>query len=131
MIGLSAVLIPKIKNPISISKDISFPFSFDYIVQCFLRLQNRKNHETLDSEKNPTFYLIHLMFLKFYKLFQFSALTKITFLHEVSYTVEKNTNEQMEKLSNLLETVFKNSFVGKDGRKLILTKKYNRKMIKM
>jgi len=115
MNGLAAVFYPKIKTPISLSKYLSFPFSYDYLIQCYFRIQNRKDHETLDLEKSPTFYLIYFMFLKFYKGFEFSQLKSIfDFQHEISYTTEKGA--EVGKFPELLEAVFKNSFSGKDGK---------------
>jgi hypothetical protein len=60
------VLYPKIYNPYD-SDRLSFPFSFNYFVQCYYRLKGRKNHETLDFDKNPHAHYILLSFSTLYK----------------------------------------------------------------
>ena len=44
-----------------------FPFSWAYFTQCYFRLKERKNHETLDMEKNSKAYLYLLLVLNLFK----------------------------------------------------------------
>jgi hypothetical protein len=61
---------PKIYNPYESTK-LSYPFSFAYFVQCYYRLKGRKNHETLDFDKNPHTHYILLSFVTLYKNAEF------------------------------------------------------------
>ena len=114
------ILYPKIKSNIKIDNYRSFPFSYDYLIQCYCRLKYRRNHETLDGEINANFYLILLMFLKFYKNYDFSF-TDFDMKFELPFTDEKDItedvnelNEKTEVLQKLLSEVLKKSF-HKDG----------------
>jgi hypothetical protein len=91
-----------------------FDFSLNYIIQSFYRLSNRKNHETLDYEKNPN---AHLIFFSFLSLFIFMKYENIDLydlnFYGLSITDEinleflfKNENENENKLDFLIE--FKN-----------------------
>jgi hypothetical protein len=57
---------PKIHNPIRYTHD-RYPFSFNYIIQCYYRLKERKNHETLDFETNKKAHIVLFKFLKLYR----------------------------------------------------------------
>ena len=60
------VFIPNNEENIYI-KTCYFPFSWAYFVQCYYRLKNRKNHETLDYEKNPKAYYYLFLVLNLFK----------------------------------------------------------------
>jgi len=116
------LLYPKINYNIKISNHI-FPFSYDYLINCYYRLKNRKNHETLDGEKNPTFYLILFMFLKFYSNFDVSNIQNCDVKQQLLFTDEKERNEfwqsDYDKLTNmngLLDSIFKYSFKNNEGK---------------
>jgi len=102
------------ENPICLDKNIKFPFSYDYLIQCFSRLLNRK-----DINNNANFYFNYFMFLKLYTNFDYKQVTKkFEMVVDLSFTDEVNDNVKFEELNKLLLNVFSNSFVGKDGNKL-------------
>jgi hypothetical protein len=57
---------PKIYYPYQ-SRRLSYPFSFNYLIQCYYRLKGRKNHETLDFDKNPHAHHIILFYFTLYR----------------------------------------------------------------
>ena len=63
------VFIPNIKKPLDISK-LWFPFSFNYFIQCYLRLKNRHGHEVLNGEDEESKY-VYISFLKLFQNFNF------------------------------------------------------------
>ena len=106
-------------SKIKIAKDLEFPFSFDYLIQSYLRLKNRTNHGTLDSKKNPKFYLVYLLFLFRYKNFETKKISKFcNGTIKLSFTDERSSTDndkRFEELSSLLEKVYRQS-IGKDGK---------------
>lgn len=63
------VFIPNIKKPLDVSK-LWFPFSFNYFIQCYLRLKNRHGHEVLNGEDEESKY-VYISFLKLFQNFNF------------------------------------------------------------
>jgi hypothetical protein len=63
---------PQVINPV-----FNLPFSVNFMVQCMLRLLNRKDHETLSSANNTNTKLvsIFLMFAKLYDRVTFEEKT--------------------------------------------------------
>ena len=102
------VFIPNIKTPININ-GIKFPFSLDYVIQCYLRLKNRHGHEVLNGEDESS-KLVYLSFLKLFQNFEFEKkinsnpeFSKNVFLQKINFTDEdKNikADENTEKFFN-------------------------------
>ena len=59
------VFVPNIKKPININ-GLQFPYSLNYLFQCYLRLKNRHGHEVLNGEDESS----KAVYLSFFKLFQ-------------------------------------------------------------
>ena len=120
------IFYPKIVNPIQINEKTKLPFSFDYLIQCYFRLKNRRNHETLDGEKNANFYLILFMFLKFYKNSDFS-LNSFDIKYELPFSDENEVDSNPDRTlqaNKLLSLVFRNSFLPKEGNLMFNMPKY-------
>ena len=65
------VFVPKIKNQINLKENhIYYPFSIDYIIQCYLRLKHRQGHENLNGNDENS-RNVYLSFLKLFKGFNF------------------------------------------------------------
>ena len=58
------IFYPKVDKDCSEAK---LPFSYDYMIQCYHRLKNRKNHETLDFDKNEFAHYILFSFICLYR----------------------------------------------------------------
>ena len=88
------VFIPNIKKPIDIN-GLKFPFSLDYLFQCYLRLKNRHGHEVLNGEDESSKY-VYISFLKLFQNFDFDKKIKLSeeykknvFFHIINFTDEK------------------------------------------
>lgn len=96
-----------------------YDFSFNYIIQSYYRLSNRKNHETLDFEKNPNAHLIFFSFLSLFSYMKFESLKefKINF-YGLSITDEcdlhiENNEEKMQMVKDfgiLMKKIKANKF---------------------
>ena len=92
------VFIPNIKKPMEFN-EIKFPFSFDYFVQCYLRLKHRKGHEVLNGEDESSKY-VYLSFLKLFQNFDFEKKTSTNeefkdnvLLQKIDFTDEEKNIE--------------------------------------
>ena len=56
-------------------KFIRYPYSFDYIVQCYLRLLHRTGHENLNGE-NDNAGFVFISFLRLFQNFNFNYIAK-------------------------------------------------------
>lgn len=89
------VLLPNITNPIKSSK-YYYPYSVDYIIQCYLRLKHRVGHENLNGDDEDSKY-IYLSFLKLFNKFRFETgintedqYVDNVFYKAISFTDESN-----------------------------------------
>ncbi len=89
------VLLPNITNPIKSSK-YYYPYSVDYIIQCYLRLKHRIGHENLNGDDEDSKY-IYLSFLKLFNKFRFETgintddqYVDNVFYKSISFTDESN-----------------------------------------
>jgi hypothetical protein len=92
------VFVPNIKKPININ-GLQFPYSLNYLFQCYLRLKNRHGHEVLNGEDESS----KAVYLSFFKLFQnFNFENKINsnkefeqnvFLQKIDFTDESKDIE--------------------------------------
>ena len=92
------VFVPNIKKPININ-GLQFPYSLNYLFQCYLRLKNRHGHEVLNGEDESS----KSVYLSFFKLFQnFDFENKINsnkefeqnvFLQKIDFTDESKDIE--------------------------------------
>ena len=106
------VFIPKIKNQININENhIYYPFSIDYIMQCYLRLKHRKGHENLNGNDQNS-RNVYLSFLKLFKGFNFenniyseNQYQKNIQLREISFTDEDNNIDFNEVHQNFFKNV--------------------------
>jgi hypothetical protein len=106
------VFIPKIKNQININENhIYYPFSIDYIMQCYLRLKHRKGHENLNGNDQNS-RNVYLSFLKLFKGFNFEnniyseyQYQKNIQLREISFTDEDNNIDFNEVHQNFFKNV--------------------------
>ena len=92
---------PKIIEPLYFS-EFFYPYSLEFIIQCYFRIKGRKDHETLDPSKKEDFYAVLFLFVQFYKDFHFAKIFKFDFLfmkYEISYCDIKES--EMEEKSNL------------------------------
>ena len=88
------LFIPNIKKPIEIN-GLKFPFSLNYLFQCYLRLKNRHGHEVLNGEDESSKY-VYISFLKLFQNFDFDKKIKLSeeykknvFFHIINFTDEK------------------------------------------
>lgn len=96
------VFIPNNEDNINID-NYYFPFSWAYFIQCYHRLKNRKNHETLDIEKNPNACLYLFVVLNLFKNTYLEKENKFKYF-KLSFVDEKeiDTNEfQFELFSKI------------------------------
>ena len=106
------VFIPKIKNQINLNENhIYYPFSIDYIMQCYLRLKHRKGHENLNGNDQNS-RNVYLSFLKLFKGFNFenniyseNQYQKNIQLREISFTDEDNNIDFNEVHQNFFKNV--------------------------
>ena len=106
------VFIPKIKNQININENhIYYPFSIDYIMQCYLRLKHRKGHENLNGNDQNS-RNVYLSFLKLFKGFNFENNIYSEYqyqnniqLREISFTDEDNNIDFNEVHQNFFKNV--------------------------
>ena len=107
------LLYPKCNSGIYFSHSF-YPFSIEFIVQCYYRLKNRKNHETLDPLKKSDYYAVLFMFIQFYKNFHFAQVYKYNFLYkkyEISFTDDceiQLMDDQNAILSKMFEEIISN-----------------------
>lgn len=92
------VFIPNIKKGMEFN-NIKFPFSFDYFIQCYLRLKNRHGHEVLNGEDESSKF-VYLSFLKLFQNFDFEKKINTNeefkdnvFLHKIDFTDEEKNIE--------------------------------------
>ena len=106
------VFIPKIKNQINLNENhIYYPFSIDYIMQCYLRLKHRKGHENLNGNDQNS-RNVYLSFLKLFKGFNFenniyseNQYQKNIQLRVISFTDEDNNIDFNEVHQNFFKNV--------------------------
>ena len=106
------VFIPKIKNQINLNENhIYYPFSIDYIMQCYLRLKHRKGHENLNGNDQNS-RNVYLSFLKLFKGFNFEnniyseyQYQKNIQFREISFTDEDNNIDFNEVHQNFFKNV--------------------------
>ena len=106
------VFILKIKNQINLNENhIYYPFSIDYIMQCYLRLKHRKGHENLNGNDQNS-RNVYLSFLKLFKGFNFenniyseNQYQKNIQLREISFTDEDNNIDFNEVHQNFFKNV--------------------------
>ena len=106
------VFIPKIKNQINLNENhIYYPFSIDYIMQCYLRLKHRKGHENLNGNDQNS-RNVYLSFLKLFKGFNFENNIYSEYqyqnniqLREISFTDEDNNIDFNEVHQNFFKNV--------------------------
>ena len=116
------VFLPRIENPITFKKDdktFYYPYSIDYVIQCYLRLKHRTNHETLNGGTDKSKY-IYLSFLRLFQGFNFERNLKgkhikedhsNVYLQHISFTDESHTipfDEEYDKF-------FKEVMIGLKG----------------
>ena len=89
------VLLPNISHPIKDQK-YYYPYSIDYIIQCYLRLRHRSGHENLNGDDEDSKY-IYLSFLKLFNKFRFETgintddqYVDNVFYKSISFTDESN-----------------------------------------
>ena len=71
--NFAIIFLPDIKNPISLNENhINYPFSIDYVIQCFLRLKHRKNHENLNGDDENS-RNVYFSFLRCFQGFKFES----------------------------------------------------------
>ena len=87
------VFTPNIKTPIKL-EHLWFPFSINYVIQCYLRLKNRHGHENLNGEDENSKY-VYISFLKLFQGFNFNkkvckddSFKSNVFLHTIDFTDE-------------------------------------------
>lgn len=76
-------------------KNIYYPYSIDYIIQCYIRLSHRQGHETLNGGSEQSRY-VFLSFLRLFQGFNFNHQLKNNkkedcsnvYLREISFTDE-------------------------------------------
>ncbi len=82
------VFVPNIKKPININ-GLQFPYSLNYLFQCYLRLKNRHGHEVLNGEDESS----KAVYLSFFKLFQ-----NFNFENKINSNKEFNQNVFLKKI---------------------------------
>ena len=107
------VLLPNITNPIKNSK-FYYPYSVDYIIQCYLRLKHRTGHENLNGDDEDSKY-IYLSFLKLFNKFRFETgintndeYNNNVFYKAISFTDESNNIDFDGEFSNFFSKTMKN-----------------------
>lgn len=112
-----AALIPECKDKIVISGYNNYvseyPFSYEFLTQCLLRVKDRDGHETLQGTIEKKFEVIFFMF-KMYKNVLFSDYIGNGFhsLISVPFTYEGNIGIT-EELKNLINSVILSRLTGK------------------
>jgi hypothetical protein len=93
-----------------------YDFSFNYIIQSYYRLSSRKNHETLDFEKNPNAHLIFFSFLTMFNFMKFENLGEfyinfygLSITDEVDLQLE-NRLEFVREFGNLMKRIKASKF---------------------
>ena len=106
------VFIPNIKKPIDIN-GLKFPFSLDYLFQCYLRLKNRHGHEVLNGEDESSKY-VYISFLKLFQNFDFDKKIKLSeeykknvFFHIINFTDEKKEIQIDSKTEKFFNNVMR------------------------
>jgi hypothetical protein len=88
------------------STNVSYPFSINYILQCYFRLKQRKGHETLDFDINPYAHYILLSFLSLYRNHQF--VLERAELYPLTITDEDEYFEFSPSLAQKFDSLMKN-----------------------
>ena len=104
------VLLPNISHPIKDQK-YYYPYSIDYIIQCYLRLRHRSGHENLNGDDEDSKY-IYLSFLKLFNKFDFDSgintneqfVNNVVF-KKISFTDESNNIPFNEEFSNFFNKI--------------------------
>lgn len=118
------VFVPKINKPILTNKyKRYFPFSYDYLAQCYLRLKSRKNHETLngDSEESKN---VFISFFALFGKFKFeegicrnNSYVNNVVIKTITFTDESKNivldDQKLEKLTYRFTPFNKNSLISK------------------
>ena len=106
------VFIPKIKKPLEID-NLHFPFSLNYFIQCYLRLNNRHGHEVLNGEDEQS-KLVYISFLKLFQNFDFHKkisseqnFSSNVFIQDIDFTDESKDLEIDIETENFFKNVIK------------------------
>ena len=104
------IFIPNISSPINIDHK-NFPFSLNYLFQCYLRLKNRHGHEVLNGEE-PEAKFVYLSFFKLFQNFDFykkicadTHYSKNVFLQKIDFTDESKVLEADDETKNFFKNV--------------------------
>ena len=92
-----------------------YRISLNYIIQSYYRFKNRKNHETLDFEKNENANQIFLSFLSLFKNMEFKNLRDLNiYLYGLTFTdekkIEKYDEDFFDEFSEIMIKISKNPF---------------------
>jgi hypothetical protein len=84
-------LVPDCKDKFKLNENMKYPFSLSYFIQCYMRVKNRRDHETLNGDQK----IIHIMGMFFNNFinmsfdselllgsYQFSNVIKLPFTEE-------------------------------------------------
>ena len=100
---------PKINEGIVLNNNDYFPFSWSFLIQCYFRIKNRKDHENLDPSKKKDFYCVLIFFLKFFRRYDFKELAKLSLERTLDITLcEEKPIKLDKKMIDTINTVFKN-----------------------
>jgi hypothetical protein len=91
---------------VNLNTNIPYPFSLNYILQCYYRLKQRKNHETLDFDINPCAHYILLSFLSLYRGSVFEL--QNAELYPLTITDEDDYYELSHNLAQKFDQLMKN-----------------------
>ena len=101
-----------------------YRISLNYIIQSFYRLKNRKNHDTLDFEKNKEAHQIFFSFLSLFKRMEFKNVRNLNiFLYGLTLSDEKNLQILDEDFLNKFYDIMKK--IGKTPFKLDVISEFN------
>jgi energy-coupling factor transporter ATP-binding protein EcfA2 len=106
----TVVFYPRIYN--TFKTTVEYPFSLNFIIQCYYRLKTRKDHETLDFDINPHAHYILLSFLTLYRNSELKVNNAHTFPLTMTdeddfIALSRGTSKKFEKLlKNLKEFRF-------------------------
>eukprot|EP00347_Sterkiella_histriomuscorum_P011394 403372627 len=124
-------LIPKISDPIR-----RYPFSYNFLIQCFLRLMSRDDHETLDNSNPIETAQILLMFFHLYLHVKFDSHLlqqyRLDNYFKIPLTADcKSLNEVPLSIQSKVDQLFKNTKKGDKPQDLALIQQFIDESLKL